>query len=370
VDRGACNEVKRGKYNELMTKPTLLTILCAALLFLAVSSVGYACRPVTYWPEPLCASYGRATRVFTGKVKSIERLGSGEVMVEFDVYETIKGKRSSTATTFYLGGSCELPVKLGEEYLIFGDGPSLDVQQYGGTVPLKDAEKTIDYIRDLATTEHESISGFVVGLSEDDAESVRVAISGPRGERETHPSSIGFYEFEDVGPGEFSVKLEVPFWIVMDSSEKAEILPGRKASLISYDIVVRGGHCDHREIQFGRYREPEEPGTATLKGKQIDALGKPVEGKFPELFPIDSAGSIHPNTGLLATTDANGNFIFEKLRPGRYVLSIDKFVGSGPTTSSKKYFYPNVETAEKARVIELTDKATLELGVFVDPPGR
>ncbi len=66
-------------------------------------------------------------------------------------------------------------------------------------------------------------------------------------------------------------------------------------------------------MAFAAPEEPPPPGFASLYGKVIDAVtGYPLPGVLVTL------------NGLEVYTDAGGNYIFEDLDPGEYVLQFSK----------------------------------------------
>src|SRR5215213_144174 len=90
----------------------------------------------------------------------------------------------------------------------------------------------------------------------------------------------------------------------------------------------------------------------TLGGKLLKFNGKPLAYTEIELVPVDSAKQV-ASRQLWATTAANGNFIFDKIPPGEYTLSIN--FGEKPTDLSPyaTYFYPKAANRALAKIFEI-----------------
>jgi len=106
----------------------------------------------------------------------------------------------------------------------------------------------------------------------------------------------------------------------------------------------------------------------TLGGKLLKANGKPLAYTEIELVPVESAKQI-ANRQLWATTAANGNFIFDKIPPGEYTLSIN--FDEKPTELSPypTYFYPKVSNRALAKIFEIYADTRIKNLIFqLSPP--
>jgi hypothetical protein len=105
-----------------------------------------------------------------------------------------------------------------------------------------------------------------------------------------------------------------------------------------------------------------------LGGKLLKANGKPLAYTEIELVPVESAKQI-ANRQLWATTAANGNFIFDKIPPGEYTLSIN--FDEKPTELSpyQTYFYPKTANRALAKIFEIyADTRITNLVFQLSPP--
>src|SRR5215212_4693136 len=89
-----------------------------------------------------------------------------------------------------------------------------------------------------------------------------------------------------------------------------------------------------------------------LSGKLLKFNGKPLAYTEIELVPVDSAKQV-ASRQLWATTGSNGNFIFDKIPPGEYTLSIN--FGEKPTDLSPyaTFFYPTAANRALATLCEI-----------------
>ncbi|HET9943640.1 MAG TPA: hypothetical protein VFR05_09880, partial [Terriglobia bacterium] len=113
------------------------------------------------------------------------------------------------------------------------------------------------------------------------------------------------------------------------------------------------------------------PYPATLKGRLVDALGKPQPDVEVELIPEETrrweAGRIFSPK---ARSNSQGIFEISGLSPRRYVLAIH---ASSPPVQSEKYayppaFYPGTGDRNLAEVIVIKEGQQAELSDFVLPP--
>ncbi|HEX8735411.1 MAG TPA: carboxypeptidase regulatory-like domain-containing protein [Pyrinomonadaceae bacterium] len=90
-----------------------------------------------------------------------------------------------------------------------------------------------------------------------------------------------------------------------------------------------------------------------LGGRLLKFNGKPLAYTEIELVPVDSAKQV-ANRQLWATTAADGNFVFDKIPPGEYTLSIN--FGEKPTDLSPyaTYFYPKAVNRALAKIFEIS----------------
>jgi hypothetical protein len=107
---------------------------------------------------------------------------------------------------------------------------------------------------------------------------------------------------------------------------------------------------------------------ATLGGRLLKFNGKPLPYTEIELVPVDSAKQV-ADKKLWATTAADGNFIFDKIPPGEYTLSIN--FDEKPTDLSPyaTYFYPKAANRALAKIFEIyADSRIANLIFQLSPP--
>jgi hypothetical protein len=335
----------------------------------------FACECPTSWPVPPCVAYSRAEMVLIATVLSIrppqQSLNYG-FAITFDVEQTFKGRETKNVVVYFVGGSCALPVKVGEQYLVYAErNPQtnrLEIQPCGNTISVANARHDLDYIRSLRKSGRESISAFLVGLSESDMKEVRVAVQGPRGERWSRPNAIGYYNFENIGPGSFRVRISIPFQVSSLTDPSLTIASTESGVTVGYRTSLEKNHCDHREIKL--VKRLSQNGNSVIEGTVVDSFGKPIAGLYPRVYAINSDGAIRPNDYETARTDENGRFTFSKIRPGRYVVAIKLVIQTNAGVSNRIVYFPNVSSPEKAEKITVVTNGTRKLNPFILAPIR
>jgi hypothetical protein len=104
-----------------------------------------------------------------------------------------------------------------------------------------------------------------------------------------------------------------------------------------------------------------------LGGKLLKANGKPLAYTEIELVPVESAKQV-ADRKLWSTTGSGGNFIFDKIPPGEYTLSIN--FDEKPTDLSPylTYFYPKTANRALAKIFEIYADTKIANLVFQLPP--
>lgn len=338
-------------------------------IMVALSIQVFACQCPTTWPVPSCVAYWRAERVFiatVGKIDKARYSSDYSFAITFNVEQTFKGESTKNIDVYFIGGDCALPVKVGERYLVYADHNSqtnsLELQPCGNTIPLASAKHDLDYIHSLGKASQESISGFLLGLAEEDMKDVKIAIEGPGGVQWSHLNKIGYYNFENVGSGSFSIRIYLPFQVIAPAGQDLKIMPDVQGMNASYSINLEENRCDHREIYLKR---ASEIGTAIIKGIVLDNFAKPLAGVFPRIYPVSSDGRISINEYESAKTDEKGSFTFSKVRPGQYVLAIKDYNEAKASSSNSLVYFPNTYSLQDAERINVTGNAILELRPFI-----
>jgi hypothetical protein len=343
---------------------------------IALSIQVLACDCPTAWPVPACVAYSRAERVLIATVVAIhpsQQTPNYAFAITLDVEQSFKGTITKRLVVYFVGGSCALPVKVREKYLVYADRNAqtneLELQPCGNTIPVVNAQQDLAYIRGLRKGGRESMSGFILGLSERDMKEVRVAVQGPQGERWSRPNAIGYYHFENIGPGSFRVRISVPLQVSTLTDDSLTSTPGGSGVTVSYRISLEKNHCDHREIKL--VENVSQRGNAVIDGTVLDNFGKPVSGVYPRIYAISSAGAIRPNDYEAARTDENGRFAFNKIKPGRYVVAIRLVIETEAGVSNRIVYFPDASSPEKAEKLDVIANTTIQLKPFLlRPPPR
>ena len=145
-------------------RPILFAV--ATLLLAAFSS--YAACPL---PRPkVCGEFFKAKVVFIGTVTSKQKVDSpGEGLIESWAYQlnvtrVLKGPVADPLIVYSEIGSAELPLQIGDSYLLFADEykGNLLISSCGNSRPMSEAQDRLRQIEAIGTASNGTIEGRVV----------------------------------------------------------------------------------------------------------------------------------------------------------------------------------------------------------------
>jgi hypothetical protein len=183
-------------------------------------------------------------------------------------------------------------------------------------------------------------SGFMSG--------VVVKIEGEGHSAKTQTNENGQFSFEGLQSGTYSVTVTPP----------QGYQPSLPDSDVKQESVLRNCGCSSNNFRLVP--------TTNIQGKVLDEDGKPIEGIRLELISArwQSDSELNESFGSSdtrgTTSTKDGEFIFENLPAGRYLVGVS-LVNPDPQFSFSKTFYPQTPDIKLAEVI------TVELGKKVRP---
>ena len=129
-----------------------------------------------------------------------------------------------------------------------------------------------------------------------------VTLGGPV-ERSIVTNENGGYTFTELGPGRYQIAVQ--------PLKRPELLE------IKWQEVVVESALSFCMVDFAAFVN------GRVKGRVVDKEGRGVAKVFVELLPTAPHYRSTPVAPTSATTDADGQYDFSKLPPGRYIVRVD-----------------------------------------------
>jgi len=200
-----------------------------------------------------------------------------------------------------------------------GPGEDIDVEDFGyqGNGSIGDTiweDTNGDGVEDPGEA---GIAGVTVTLYDDMGNVVATAITDANGN----------YDFIDLPPGDYTVTVTPPAGYdntgdpdgTFDSTTDVTLGPGEDIDVEDFGYQGNGSISNQiwEDLDADGTMSPGEAGIAGVVVELLDDMGNPV---------LDAAGN-----AITATTDANGEYMFDNLPPGDYTveLAASNFVGTG-----------------------------------------
>jgi hypothetical protein len=347
----------------------------AILVFLLTNGLFAQC---IFDPSPPCHLFARTPVVFVGTVTRASysptyQRGEGENLwnyrdriAHFSVEETFRGKLGAevdivateilpTPMTFPNGApgtksmsdhDCEYKFKEGERYLVYAsfrtpnDG-TLSVS-LNRTAPIANAADDLAYIRGLngappggriygqVTARRQDLSDGGNTKNVSPISQVKVVAEGRDQKYEALTDDNGRFEITGVEPGEYSVQAN---------------LPDEFTSYAPHKITVADRGC----AQVAFYTEAN----GRIGGKVFDYAGQPLPKMQLDLALADQKPDDPNPQAFRAYADAEGNYEFKSIPPGRYVMGIRLNAIRDCDFPYSRTYYPNVTDLSSARVFTL-----------------
>lgn len=257
-----------------------------------------------------------------------------------DVRIRSTGKSTLTVTYHYKEAECLEP---GDYKIIQTVQPPtyLDGRESkdGTVIPNTDTTDSIDVtlnMTDLVNNnfgelKNQTISGHVWHDADNDGEreasedaiaGTTITLEGPGGPRTTTTDASGYYEFNDLDPGTYTIKETQPA-NYLDGKDNAGTKGGTVVNDAAMDqiqeITLAAGDSSQNN-DFGEIKP------ASLQGHvfhdlnndgHFDITEPPIPGTTVTLSGFDDEGVVN----MTDVTDATGEYKFENLRPGTYALT-------------------------------------------------
>lgn len=340
-----------------MSRRALLLTLASLLVTLVSAARADACSCMM--PGPPCQEFGEASAVFVGTATGVvskphtssaggEDAGWGTRAFRFSVTEAFSGVAGAEVevTTGSGGGDCGYTFMKGASYLVYAsrakDG-ALATSICSRTRPASGASEDLAFLRGLAgRPPGVTVSGRVVRRDDGGAgegekaglAGMRLTVEGEGVSRELVTDEAGRYSLSGLRPGKYKVTLRPPDGLTDQRPEREVEVADRGCAVQDFHVFDNG----------------------RVSGRVIDADGKSTARMTVALVSADAGDAERQRASTLASVDEEGRYKFEGLPAGRYLLGVRLSGFASPGDSDQAYprtYYPGVERAEDAEVIEL-----------------
>lgn len=324
-----------------ITRPALTGLL---LTFIALSlpAPAAACSCVA---RSLCEQFspGRNAIVFEATVESIEARDLPPTVgrdmpaalrrvkaVHLKDIRNLLGEGDSLLLTMGEGTSCEVTFTVGRRYIIDASR-GMGFLTTGGcsrTSPIERAGELLAYIESLSrpspgatvTGSVRADVGFAFGPSAEALKplGVKVQLDGPVTRTVLARAEDGTFSFDRLPPGSYGLEV---------TSEG----PWVRQHAFAYAFTLASAHACHNATIDLRL-------DSSIRGSVVDAAGRPVEGAAVNLRRASAVTEAQqsPTSKVVlyerATSDELGNYVFEGVPPGEFVVGLN--ISLGPTEDS------------------------------------
>ncbi len=364
-------------------------------------------------PTAPCESFGSSDVVFVGKVVGAkyqttvddyetvdvgtanERSVSKKVTYDvgeiyFEVIEAFQGIETGSRVTINSGtggGDCGYWFKRGETYAVFAnrenstessgissltyngagnqlkpDANRLWTTICSGTREIKNAEETLEYLRNLPEA---GSGGTIIGridesIKDYSSENLRgkpfvnaqIKAQQVDGNKQTYygtSNERGYYEIK-VPPGNYLVIPVLKSNLIFENSYYSE----------NEQIKIEDRKCGSKIFWVTNNSE--------ISGKVVDAKGEIVSGISLDLIPADKDRKEKGFDHKFAHVSEDGIFFFAGIPLGRYQISLNYKDKPEDDSPYPTYFYPTTSERNKAKVFEIGLGSKFSDLVFQMPP--
>jgi hypothetical protein len=346
-----------------LKKIALYTLILVAFLC-ASARDAYACD-CHFGGGVVCEDFWKAKAVFVGTViesKTVKvKQDSSEWpqrLVRLSIDEAFTGVEGPQVEILTgLGdGDCGIGFRTTQQYLVYAyetkDG-QLQTSICTRTKPISKAAEDLAYARGLAKAK--PVGKLTVEVVRFDRDTngvgthtalvgIPVKIKGPTIDLNRTTDKSGTIVVTDLAAGDYEVSAAVPEGLTNFDPLRKIKLTERGCGLVHISLVVDG----------------------RLNGRVVSASGLPVPGA--EIFLIAADKEKYSGHWAASYSDQNGNYGFNRIPAGRYVLII-RF--DGMTSQNRPFptlYYPGVSERAEAKVFTISEGQRIESFELVMPP--
>jgi hypothetical protein len=199
-----------------------------------------------------------------------------------------------------------------------------------------------------------------VGLSEQDPDSgqghfrfrpnLELILAGPKTYK-ANTDANGLFVFDNIPAGEYSLRPNAPTAFTLSWPEDGDLITVLADGTVAYGRIGPGfGNSPYS----GFYTQFTLRWNNTIRGNVVDSAGTGLERFVVRVLPLAKANEpIEPYAkGSPDHHMYEGSFVFGGFAPGKYVIAVDVYEPSG--SGKRRFFYPDVDRAENAMVLNIT----------------
>ena len=305
-------------------------------------------------------------KVYSGNVKAGDKLllaqGGGA-----DCAFTWSDKDVGKKWLFYLGK----PSTKHWDYLAEDSGeisesekvPMYGTSFCGRSTTLASAAPDLAYLSNLAKRKGKTRVSGILDFDERSVEGTEVRIKGKNAQFKTKYVKGDFFEIYDIPPGEYLLEVFPPSgWTTVNHSRYRDTIQEFNEEALKklkknqrLIRIVAGKHVDV-DLALA-------PDTM-IKGRVLSPTNKPMANVFIFAEPV---GGPEDARGWRKVTDAKGEFQFETLAPGNYLLIANPDGKIDDERPFGRLYYPGVAVKENAALIAV-EPGNYTLGLDIQVP--
>jgi hypothetical protein len=346
-------------------------IIAVTSLFFAAIQVQASCPGMVQHPP--CVEFWRADAVFVGMAAEVQIKPQRffgvppPITVRFTVEEIFKRIKEKEIVLEL--EHCGYQFKQGEKYLVYAHLRENKLYvRIGGTrtEPIAEATDDLDYLRSLQRGEPQAQIVGKVGQQTAEIKrsdksfynrewrffgspmtGVKVFAKGTEQIYETFSDAKGEYKFFGLPTGEYEIWADYPLYF---RSEKVSVKTAEQGCGVGNIMARRKG---------------------LISGRVTDANGATVSNLRLSLVSADTAPEEileerkDESVWLLGSTNEKGEYRFEMLPAGRYLVVInranfERTLGNEQAQKIPRLFYPGVKSIKEATVISIKEGEQVE----------
>ncbi len=291
------------------------------------------------------------TKVYKGDVKVGDELkfaqgGGADCVWTFDEEEV------GLEFLFYLAEPSKGHPVFGDEDPRADAGPMYYASTCGRSNSLKGAVDDLAYLDKIDKVLGKTRLSGRFGTWYDygfDREGIKLTIIGKEKTFTAKTDKNGFFEVYDLPPGEYIVRVDVPFgwkiddYMVCQTSTGYDQFDPRGELTSKAEVPVKIEKNSHSALDLFFAID------TTIKGKVLSPLGKPMKGVCVKA--VSTKSDIQKGLGPSDCSDENGEFAIEEIAPGNYILVANEDGKRDSEEPFGRLYFPGVNDAANAAVI-------------------
>jgi hypothetical protein len=235
---------------------------------------------------------------------------------------------------------------------------------------ISDAADDLKFLRELpASARGNRVSGTVELWEEDlfkglhlsrELGGVRVHAVGASGTYETVTDTQGLYEFRDLRPGTYTIKIDYP----KGTTLRFAIAYGKTSLLRQTSLLTDDTQLDVTDESGNGFDFVLSPDTR-ISGRVLDPTGRPMKDVCIDIEPLQGASA--DGSRVFDCTEPDGSYVLDKMPAGSYRIVANRTGRMTAAAPFGRLYYPGTPELDKARVLTVTAGQHLD-GIDLNVP--